>query len=178
MGSSTAREMVRRSRLPRTQRRAGTELRLDGVDRAILRALDTDASLTNKALAGRLGVPESTCAYRVRALRERGVIRGTRLQLDPASLGRGLQAMIKVRLGSHSQEHVSTLYDALAAVPGAIHVFHVAGADDFYLHVAARDALDLRDLVLTHITVHRVVRQTETHLVFDHREGSGLLDPV
>lgn len=86
--------------------------------------------------------------------------------------------MIKVRLGSHSREHVSTLYDALVRVPGAVQVFHVAGADDFYLHVAAPDALALRDLVLEHITIHRVVRQTETHLVFDHREGSGLLDPV
>jgi len=156
---------------------AGTqaETGLDPLDRAILLALVEDASTTNKALARRLGVAESTCAYRVRALRRRGVIRGATVRLDPAALGSPVQAMIKVRLGSHSHEHVNTLYDALAAVPGALQVFHVAGADDFYLHVAAADALALRDLVLNHITTHRVVRQTETHLVFDHREGAGLL---
>lgn len=148
---------------------------LDALDRAILLALLEDATVSNKALAARVGAAESTCAYRVRALRERGVIRGTTVRLDANALGQPVQAMIKVRLGSHTQNVVSTLYDSLAAVPGAIQVFHVAGADDFYLHVAAADALALRDLVLNHITIHRSVRQTETHLVFDHREGNGLL---
>lgn len=151
---------------------------LDVLDRAILIALAADASITNKALAAKVGLAESTCAYRVRVLRDRGVILGTTIRLDPAALGHPVQAIIQVRLGSHSHEHVNTLYDQLAAVPGAIQVFHVAGADDFYLHVAAPDALALRDLVLNHITIHRVVRQTETHLVFDHREGRGVLEPV
>ena len=37
------------------------------------------------------------------------------------------------------------------------------------------DAGALRDLVLDHITVHRVVRSTETQLVFELREGTALL---
>ena len=164
--------------MPKAQAGRSPAPELDSLDHAILIALSADASVTNKALASRLGIAESTCAYRVRSLRERGVIGGTTIRLDPAALGRPVQAIIKVRLGSHSHEHVNTLYDQLAAVPGAVQVFHVAGADDFYLHVAAADALALRDLVLNHITVHRVVRQTETHLVFDRREGRGVLDPV
>lgn len=160
--------------MARTQA-ARPAVELDALDRAILLALLEDANVTNKALAARLGAAESTCAYRVRSLREHGVIRGTTVRLDPVALGQPVQAMIKVRLGSHTQAVVNALYDSLAAVPGAIQLFHVAGADDFYLHVAAADALALRDLVLNHITVHRAVRQTETHLVFDHREGSGLL---
>ncbi len=35
------------------------------------------------------------------------------------------------------------------------------------------DAAELRDIVLRHITVHRGVRQTETHLVFEQRTGPG-----
>lgn len=159
-------------------RRRPVEPELDSLDHAILLALSADAAVTNKALAARLRVAESTCAYRVRSLRERGVIGATTIRVDPAAIGRPVQAIIKVRLGSHSLEHVNTLYDQLAAVPGAVQVFHVAGADDFYLHVAAADALALRDLVLNHITIHRVVRQTETHLVFDRKEGRGLLEPV
>ncbi len=147
---------------------------LDSVDRQILAALLQDADLTNKALATRLGLAESTCAYRVRALRDTGVIVGTRLQVDYALLGCPLQAIIKVRLGSHDQANVNQLYDDLVAVPGVIQVFHVAGADDFHVYVAVADAHALRDLVLEHITIHRVVRQTETHLVFDVREGVGV----
>lgn len=158
--------------MPRKQREAPG---LDALDLQILRALHADADLPNKALAARLGLAESTCAYRIRALREAGVISGRRLLLDHSALGYPLQAVIRVRLGSHSRENVTRLYDDLTATPGVVQAFHVAGADDFLLHVAVADAEALRDLVLQHVTVHRVVRATETHLVFEHRDGVGVL---
>jgi len=148
---------------------------LDDIDRRILDLLHHDPELTNKALAVRLGIAESTCAYRIRALRESGTITGRRLIVDFGRLGRPLQAVIKVRLGAHDQRSVSELYDALAHAPGVIQAFHVAGEDDFHLHVAVADAAALRDFVLHHVTVHRVVRQTETQLIFEHRGGSGPL---
>lgn len=147
----------------------------DDTDLRLLRALAADSSLSNKALAERLGLPESTCAYRVRSLRERGVITGDRVSLDFAALGYPIQAVIKVRLGSHGAEHVNALYDDLVRVPGVLEAIHVAGADDFHLHVAVRSPEALRDLVLQHITVHRVVRQTETQLIFETRRGVGVL---
>jgi DNA-binding Lrp family transcriptional regulator len=148
---------------------------LDRTDLAILRALSVDSDITNKALAAQLGLAESTCAYRVRTLRDGGVIRGTSVQLNLVALGFPIQAVIKVRLGSHGAEHVNTLYDQLVRVPGVLHALHVAGADDFHLHVAVESPEALRDLVLKHITVHSVVRQTETHLIFEAREGAGVL---
>jgi len=148
---------------------------LDRTDLAILRALAIDSDVSNKALAAQLGLAESTCAYRVRTLREAGVITGTSVKLDLTALGFPIQAVIKVRLGSHGAEHVNSLYDHLVLVPGVLHALHVAGADDFHLHVAAESPEALRDLVLKHITVHSVVRQTETQLIFEAREGAGVL---
>ena len=149
---------------------------LDEVDLRLLAALSTRADLTNKALAQQLGLAESTCAHRVRALRERGVIRDTRVRLDAAALGFPLQAIIKVRLINHTGDKVTELFDALADIPQVLQVFHVAGVDDFLVHVAVADAASLRDIVLEHITVHPVVRGTETQLVFELRDGRGLLD--
>ena len=37
------------------------------------------------------------------------------------------------------------------------------------------DAAALRDIVLERITVHEIVRATETQLVFELREGAGVL---
>ena len=159
--------------MPKTQR--ATAAGLDQTDLAILRALARDAQLTNKALAARLGLAESTCAYRIRALRDRGVIRGTRIQLALDTLGFPIQAVIKVRLGSHDRDHVNRLYADLTRVPGILQALHVAGDDDFHLHVAVETPQALRDLVLEHITVHRVVRQTQTQLVFEARDGAGIL---
>ena len=148
---------------------------IDDVDRSILRALSADSAITNKALAAAVGLPESTCAYRLRALRQSGVITGDRVTLDLTALGYPLHAVIKVRLGSHGAEHVTSLYDDLTRIPGVLEAIHVAGADDFHLHVAVESPEALRDLVLQHITVHRVVRQTETQLIFETRRGVGVL---
>ncbi|WP_456695394.1 Lrp/AsnC family transcriptional regulator [Aeromicrobium sp. P5_D10] len=148
---------------------------LDGTDLAILAALVEDGRMTNAALAARVGVAESTCAYRVRALRQSGTVASISARLDPDSLGHPVQAIIKVRLGSHDRDHVYKLYDSLVAIPGVLSVFHVGGEDDFHLHVAVRSPGVLRDLVLEHVTIHPIVRQTETQLVFEVRDGVGVL---
>lgn len=148
---------------------------LDETDLELLAVLTHDADVTNKALAHRLNLAESTCAHRVRSLRERGIIRDTRIRLDEAAVGFPLQAIIKVRLANHTGQKVTALFDALASIPRVLQVFHVAGVDDFLVHVAVQDATALRDIVLEHITVHSVVRGTETQLVFELRDGVGLL---
>lgn len=148
---------------------------LDGTDLAILAALVEDGRMTNAALAARVGVAESTSAYRVRALRESGVITSINARLDLGALGHPIHAIIRVRLGSHNREHVYNLYDKLVDVPGALTVLHVGGNDDFLMHVAVATPGELRDLILEHVTVHPVVRQTETQLVFEVRDGRGVL---
>jgi DNA-binding Lrp family transcriptional regulator len=148
---------------------------VDGLDLRILAALSARPDASIKELAAALGIPASTCAFRLRALRARGVILGTRLALDPAALGRPVQAVIRVRLGTHSKSGVEALFDGLQNTPGVLQVFHIAGADDFLVHVAVADATALRDIVLERITVHDVVRATETQLVFERRDGAGVL---
>lgn len=151
---------------------------LDELDLRILAAVVRAPGRPNKALAEELGVAESTCAYRIRSLRARGVLTGVRVLVDPASLGLPLQAVIRVRLGRHTREGVGQLFDAFVATPGVIEAFHVAGEDDFLVHVAVEDAAALRDIVLQHITVREAVLTTETHLVFERREGVGPLARV
>jgi len=148
--------------------------RLDAVDRRIVSELMADGRLTNAALAARVGVAESTCIARVRRLRELGVVRGFHAEVDLALLGYPLQAVVKVRLGSHNREHVASFRSILRDVPGALRILHVAGEDDYLVHVAVGSAEELRDLVLEHINVHPMVRHTETQLVFEEIAGSGI----
>src|ERR671927_263785 len=76
---------------------------LDDIDRRLVRELAIDARIPNNALAKRVGIAPSTCLGRVRSLRERGVIRGYHADVDPAALGRPIQAMIAVRLQAHAR---------------------------------------------------------------------------
>ena len=141
---------------------------LDDVDRRILTVLAEDARIPNNALAERVGVAPSTCLARVRALRESGVIRGFHADVDPAALGRGLQAIITVRLQSHARGHIPDFMAKIAALPEVMNVFFLGGADDFLVHIAARDTEDLRHFVVVNLSGNPDVALTETNLIFDH----------
>lgn len=145
---------------------------LDEVDRAILAALAADGRLPNNALAERVGVAPSTCLARMRALRERGVIRGFHADVDPAALGLPLQALISVRLAAHARDAVDAFRARSVRLPGVVSVFHVAGAEDYVLHVRAASGDALRDFVLDHLAVDPVVQHSQTSLIFEHARGA------
>jgi DNA-binding Lrp family transcriptional regulator len=149
---------------------------LDATDRAILGLLAADARMPNNAIAEAVGIAPSTCLSRIRSLRERGVIRGFHADIDPAAVGRGLQAMIAVRLRAHTGDRIDGFLRDVPGLPGVVGVWHVAGGDDYLLHVAVADSDALRDFVLNHLTTHAAVGHTETSLIFGHFRGSAVTD--
>lgn len=130
--------------------------------------LAEDARIPNNLLADRVGIAASTCLGRVRALRESGAIRGYHADIDPAALGRPIQAMIAVRLQSHARVHISEFAERVAELPEVLNVFFLAGAVDFYVHIAAVNTENLRDFVVVNLSGNPDVALTETNLIFEH----------
>jgi DNA-binding Lrp family transcriptional regulator len=149
-------------------------VRLDDTDRAILRELADDASLTNRALAGRVHLSPSSCLARVRRLQQGGVIRGVHADISPAAIGRGLEALIAVRLRLHTTDAVAALSAHLHTIPEVVSFYHLTGAEDFLVHVAVADTDELRSLVLSAFTSRPEIARTNTSLVFHHERISGV----
>lgn len=147
---------------------------MDATDKALLRELTADARLSGATLAGRLGIAESTVSLRLKRLRDSGVIRGFRADVDVAALGSTIQALIAIKLVKHVREDVDSFRDAAPSWPGVLALFHMGGADDYLLHVTAASAADLRDFVLRYLARHPAVAHTETNIIFEHVAGEGL----
>jgi DNA-binding Lrp family transcriptional regulator len=147
---------------------------LDDTDHGILEALSEDARMPNARLAARVGIAPSTCLERVRGLRARGVLLGFHAEVDLAQLGRPLQALIAVRLAVHAREQIDAFTHAVRGLPGVLSVFHLAGATDYLVWVAAADAQDLREFVVDHLATHPAVAHAETSLIYEHRRGPGI----
>jgi DNA-binding Lrp family transcriptional regulator len=146
---------------------------LDDVDRRLVRLLEADARMPNNALAAAVGVAPSTCLARVRALRERGVIRGFHAEIDPAAVGRGLQAMIAVRMQAGARAQLRDFARRVADRPEVMDLYFVAGADDFLIHVAVKDTATLRAFVVDQLSARPEVALTETSLIFEHLPAAG-----
>jgi DNA-binding Lrp family transcriptional regulator len=148
---------------------------LDEVDRRILNVLHGDARISNSALAEAVGIAASTCHGRVRRLQELGVIRGFYTDIDPAAVGLSLQAMISVSLQSNARGKIRHFIGQIRRKPQVMDVYFLAGADDFILHVAARDINDLRAFVVENLNADTDVAGTQTSLIFEHLRGAAPL---
>jgi DNA-binding Lrp family transcriptional regulator len=145
---------------------------LDEVDRRILSLLHGDARITNNALAEAVGIAPSTCHGRVRRLVDLGVIRGFYTDIDPVAVGSPLQAMISVTLQSSARGKIRSFIQQIRRRRQVMDVYFLAGADDFILHVAARDTEDLRSFVVENLNADTDVAGTQTSLIFEHLRGA------
>jgi DNA-binding Lrp family transcriptional regulator len=145
---------------------------LDEVDRKILSLLHGDARITNNALAEAVGIAPSTCHGRVRRLVDLGVIRGFYSDIDPVAVGLPLQAMISVNLQSNARGKIRSFIQQIRSRRQVMDVYFLAGADDFILHVAARDTEDLRSFVVENLNADADVAGTQTSLIFEHLRGA------
>ena len=125
-----------------------------------------------------LGIAESTVSLRLRSLQTSG--------RSAATASTSTRSPSAPRAGAHrdpsrsstAAAEVESFRRAAPSLPGVLSLFHMAGADDFLLHVVARDAAELREFVLAHLAGHPAVQHTETNLIFEHAEGSGWQDLV
>lgn len=150
---------------------------LDPVDLEILRLLQNDARMTYRDLSAAVGVAPSTCLDRVARLRRSGVILGQELRLDAARLGRPLEALLSVQVRPHRRELVGPFVERIRALPESRAVFHLAGPEDYLVHVAVAGTADLQRLVLDEFTSRREVARVETRLIFQRWECGPLLPP-
>ena len=141
---------------------------MDRIDNAILAFLQNDGRMSNKELAAAVGLAPSSCLERVRRLQVRGIITGYHADINPSALGIGLQAFVSVRLAQHSRDKVDAFREHLGTLPVVVSVYHVAGQDDFVVHVAVRDAEHLRNLTLDGFTTRAEVARLNTALVYEH----------
>lgn len=147
---------------------------LDRIDFDLLRLLRKNARLPNKDLAEKVGVAPSTALERIRRLRESKAILGFHAEIAPDAIGIGLQALVAVRLQQHSRGLVESFHAHLCDLPEVLAFYHVAGADDFLVHVGVRDSAHLREFALAAFTERPEVVHIETHLIFEFHRNTGL----
>jgi DNA-binding Lrp family transcriptional regulator len=113
---------------------------LDDIDRHILSELQNDGRIRNNELADRVGLSPPSCRRRVRALRERGVVKTIRATLDEKQLGYEVTSFVSfvtIQLQSQSQTTVQAFQSAVADIPLVQQCWSLSGEADFLLKCVA-----------------------------------------
>ncbi len=150
---------------------------LDSTDRRILVELQRDARRSNKALAADAGVSPSTMLSRVRSLENRGVITGHHAHVDPAALGRPLEALVFIRVQPKTREVVQELVESIWALAETTAVMMLTGPFDLLVQLSVADMNALGEVVLNGIASAPNVVDEQTSIVFQHRRKH-VLEPL
>lgn len=139
-------------------------MKLDSIDRRILRALQRDGRQQNVELAKEVGLSPSPCLRRVRLLEEAGVIERYVAVLNPAKVGRGLTVFTRVWLKEQDADTVAHFAEAVQHLPQVVECHLMAGDCDFLLRVVAADIDDYRQFQMQHLTRIRGVQSVKTEI--------------
>ncbi|MCJ8333435.1 MAG: Lrp/AsnC family transcriptional regulator [Epibacterium sp.] len=115
---------------------------LDHIDKSILRALQQDASLSQRELADKVGLSQNSCWRRLTRLREEGVIKGQTVRLDMQAVGLDLTVFAMVRTRHHSAEWLEQFRKSVLSIDNVIDFFRIAGDYDYMIKIVARDMND------------------------------------
>ncbi|WP_106536247.1 Lrp/AsnC family transcriptional regulator [Haloactinopolyspora alba] len=131
---------------------------MDPQDRAIVAELAGDPRMATAELARRVGLSVPTVRDRVRRLGDSGVIRGYRLDVDPAALGYPVAAFVRVRPGPGQLPRIVELAEQL---PQVSECHRITGEDCFLIKVHAT-GVDAFEEVLDRFLLHG---QTTTSII-------------
>jgi DNA-binding Lrp family transcriptional regulator len=138
---------------------------LDRTDKAILRALQRDASISNVALAAKVSLSAPACLRRVERLKASGVIKGYVALLEPRALDAGMLVMIGVVLDRSTPESFADFEKSVQKVSGCMECHVVTGEFDYVMLVRTKDHDSFNRLHADQLLYLPGVRQVRSFMV-------------
>ncbi|WP_188275677.1 Lrp/AsnC family transcriptional regulator [Streptomyces sp. CBMA152] len=142
----------------------------DQVDRHLLEVVQAEGRIKLSELGRRVRLSPAAVTERLRRLESSGAITGYGARVDPARLGYGIQAFIRVNPhGGYTLKHPRTL--ELMARQEIREVHHVVGEDCWIIKVAVADTGHLEEILSE---VSALGRTTTSIVLSSPVEGRGL----
>ncbi len=138
---------------------------IDKIDRQILDELRLDSRCSFQDIARKLKVSGGTIHVRVNKLREAGVIKGTRLILDPAGLGYDICAFIGINL-HQAGDHISVVAK-LKNMPEVVEAHFTTGSYSLFIKVFVSSTAGLHKFLVEKLQPIPEVQSTETLISLD-----------
>lgn len=127
-------------------------IKLDKIDRKILKNLQDDGRITNVELAKLAGISAPPCLRRVRALEEAGYILSYHARVDAQAMGYGVTIFAHVKLTSQAESDLRKFEELVRDWPLVRECHMLAGETDFLLKIVAHDWDDYQRFLTAHLT--------------------------
>lgn len=127
-------------------------IKLDRIDRKILRDLQKDGRITNVELARNVGISAPPCLRRVRTLEVAGYIQSYHAKINAAALGYTVIVFAQVKLTGQSEAELKSFEQAVQNWPLVRECHMLTGDFDFLLKIVAKDWDSYQRFLTDHLT--------------------------
>ncbi|MEJ8562831.1 Lrp/AsnC family transcriptional regulator [Yoonia sp. GPGPB17] len=112
---------------------------IDQIDRAILRILQTDSTLSVDDVSAAVNLSRNACWRRIKAMEQSGTITGRVALVDPARVGVPLTAMVLIKTNAHDANWLKQFQATLQSFPEIVGAYRMTGDLDYVLRVRVAD---------------------------------------
>src|SRR5699024_3164464 len=137
-------------------------MKLDSIDKGILRELQKDCKQTQKALSVKLNLSVTAIYERIRKLERSGVIKQYVALIDKDKVNLGLLVFCQIKLSKHIQENITDLENEISELEEVVECYHLSGEADYLLKVYVRDMEHFRDFMITKLTAIQHIGNSQT----------------
>ncbi len=127
-------------------------MKLDDIDRATLRVLQTKGRISNAELADLVNLSASACHRRVQRLEKEGFIKEYVALLSPRKIGVPTTVFVEITLSAQADEVLDNFEKAVARIPDVLECHLMAGTADYILKVVAEDTDDFARIHRRYLT--------------------------
>ena len=139
--------------------------KLDAIDAAILKELQSSSKITNAMLSEKVGVSPPSTLERVRKLESKGIIQGYVALLDADALNQSILAIVHVSIREHTSESLEAAKKRLGEFEEVQACWYCAGDEDFILKVRVQDMDHYEQFVSKKLTTVRGISRMRTNFV-------------
>lgn len=136
---------------------------LDPMDLKILNLLCVDAKSSFAEMAKKVGLSAPAVHARVKRMEKDGVIRKYTVDVNPASLGLIVTAIVRMQTGANRCREVSR---EVEKYPEVVECYVVAGEDDLLMKIRTSTPFQVLE-VMDRLKQKGLVSRTQTHLVME-----------
>ncbi len=148
---------------------------LDAIDTRLLAALQDNAMLTAQDLSDLLHLSPSQAARRRARLEAAGFILRYRAELNPAKLGLGVEAFIRVVMATHTEQNARDFVRMTRAQPEITGAWTLTGEADYLLRIFCADLAALNRLVQQVLLPHAAVSRVQSQIVMERVKPDAVL---
>jgi len=145
---------------------------MDNFDRAILREMQEDSSVSNVDLSKKIGLSPSACLARTKNLVETGVIKKFTAIVDEKKLGMEVLAFALVNLTPLNRDTIRSFLELVNHLPQVQECYTLTGGHDYLLKIVAGDMAGYRNFVIDSLMQNSAISSVETSMVMGTEKRS------